>query len=426
MGLKPHFVSPIEALSTLAPGSKVFIGSSCGEPLSLTNTLANCWRELPHLHLIFLVHLSDYHFLAGLGRGMTATALGQVPRLPKDLPADAVEFFPTRYSQTPRLLKPGGGLALDALLVQVSTPDVHGYCSLGVTVGLARDLVEAIPLVIAEVNHNTPRTLGDSFVHVRDLDVLVESNLPLLPGAKSSIGEVEKSIARNVASLIPDGATIQIGVGAIPDAVIGALQDKNDLGFHSGLISDSVRLLIERGVITNARKPIDRGKSVMGEVVGSQSLFEWAHQNPSLSMRPVSYTHNLRVLSQIPSLVAINSAIQVDLSGQINAESLGPIQVSSVGGQFDFVEGASYSEGGISIIALPSTAGNGKYSRIVSQLTPGSIVTTPRYMIDYVVTEYGVAELRDKTLRERAKAMIGVAHPDFRDEFAVELRRNGS
>ncbi|MCC7273617.1 MAG: hypothetical protein IT561_13180, partial [Alphaproteobacteria bacterium] len=350
----PPFVSPIDALRRIPAGARVFISPSCGEPLSLTHALGTSWHELPPLHLLFSMQVNDYPFLAGLGRGITAETWGVQPPIRARVADGGIDFVPIRYSRVPGELQPGGRFSPDVALVQVSPPDAQGNCSLGAAVGLSRDVVPRAALVIAEINPLVPRTMGDSLVRIEDLDILVEGHLPPVPFVIPAPTETEHAIARHVAGLVPDGATIQVGIGGIPDAVAGALRGKNDLGVHSGMISDSLAGLIDAGVVTNRYKPIDRGASVTGELMGSAALFPWAHENPAIGMRTTAYTHRFDTLSRIPNLVCVNSAVEVDLGGQVNAESIGGMQVSAVGGQFDFVEAAMHGSTGRSILALPS------------------------------------------------------------------------
>jgi len=419
--MKQKICTPLEALKRIKSGDRVYLSSICGEPRSITTALERHWAELANFRLVFSIHAS-YSFLAGLGERFTGESWAVQGPMQDAVASGSIAFHPARYSRVPALLEPGNALAIDVAIVAVSPPDDRGYCSLGAAVGLTRDLIAHSPLVIAEINKNVPRTFGDGFVHVRELDVLVESNEELATFLPAKVGSRERDIASYVAKLVPDGSTIQIGIGAIPDAVATALHDKNDLGIHSGMLGDSLAALIDRGVVTNARKAVDRYKSVTGELIGTATLLAWAHENPALLMKSVSYTHRLDLLAQISNLVTINSALEIDLSGQINAETIGSRQVSTVGGQFDFVEAATHTFGGLNILAMPSTAGKGKISRIVARMSPGSIVSIPRYLADKVVTEFGVADLRDKTLSERAEALIAIAHPDCRSALADDRK----
>ena len=315
-----------------------------------------------------------------------------------------------------------GAMPLDVVLMQVSPPDAHGFVSLGTTVDCTLTAVRCARVVIAEVNDQVPRTHGDTFIHVSRISSVVESSHPLLEVCTEPPSELHLQVARNVASMIPDGATLQTGIGGISQAVLMCLGDKRDLGIHTEMCPDGVIDLIESGVINGQRKSLHRGKAVASFVLGSRRLFDFIHENASFEFRSISYTNDPFVVAQNDRMVAINSALQVDLTGQVCADSLGTKPYSGFGGQLDFIRGASRSHGGIPIIALPSTAMGGAVSRIVPVLEPGAGVVTSRADVHYVVTEHGIAYLHGKTLRERAEALIAIADPKFRDEledFAV-------
>jgi acyl-CoA hydrolase len=310
-----------------------------------------------------------------------------------------------------------GAMPLDVVLMQVSPPDAHGFVSLGTSVDCTLTAARCAPYVIAEVNQQMPRTLGDCFLHISKLSAMVETSRPLLELQPEPFTELQHRIARNVASLIPDGATLQIGIGGIPDAVFQCLTDRRSLGIHSEMCSDGVIPLIEAGVIDGERKTLHRGKLVVGFVLGTRRLFQFVHENPLFEFRPIRYTNDPFIIAQNDKMVAINSALEVDLTGQICSDSIGTKPYSGVGGQVDFMRGAARATGGKPIIALPSTARNGTVSRIVPVLTPGAGVVTSRADVHYVVTEYGVAYLHGKTVRQRAEALIAIAHPEFREEL---------
>jgi 4-hydroxybutyrate CoA-transferase len=339
------------------------------------------------------------------------------------------DFTPVLLSEFPLLFK-RGLLPLDVALVHVSPPDEHGFCSLGVEVGLTKSPAESAKVIIAEVNEQMPRTLGDSFIHISRLHHIIPVNYPLPEMIMTEDGpnDTIDKIATFIIDLIPDGATMQMGIGGIPGAVLKYLFDKKELGIHTELFSDGVIDLVEAGVLTNSRKTLHPGKIVAGFIIGSTRLYQWVDDNPLIEMHPTEYVNDPYVIAQNERQVAINSAIEIDLTGQVCADSIGPKLFSGVGGQLDFVYGASRSKGGVPIIALPSTATlrNGMMiSRIVSQLNRGAGVVTSRNHIRYVVTEYGVADLYGKTIRQRAQALINIAHPDFRDQLkheATELK----
>jgi acyl-CoA hydrolase len=306
--------------------------------------------------------------------------------------------------------------------MQVSPPDEHGFVSLGTTVDCTLTASRCATTVVAEVNEQMPRTHGDTFIHVRQIHAIVETDRPLLELKTEPFTDMHLRVARNVASLIPDGATLQTGIGGIPEAVLTCLADKRDLGIHTEMFSDSVIPLMESGIINGDRKSLHRGKAVAAFVLGTKRLFDFLHENPSLEFRSISYTNDPFVVAQNDRMVAINSALQVDLTGQVCADSLGTKPYSGFGGQLDFIRGAARSKGGVPIIALLSTAKSGQVSRIVPMLEPGAGVVTSRADVHYVVTEHGIAYLHGKTLRERAEALIAIADPQFQaelEDFAV-------
>jgi 4-hydroxybutyrate CoA-transferase len=332
------------------------------------------------------------------------------------------DFVPVFLSDIPNLFR-SGALPLDVALIHVSVPDDHGYCSLGTSVDAAKAAIESSRLVIAQVNPRMPRTLGDSFVHLNELDLLVEADEALPASEPEPIGEVDQQIGVHVANLIEDGATLQLGIGGIPNAVLAALHGKRDLGVHTEMFSDGLLDLVTSGVVNGRAKTLHPGKIITTFLMGSQRLYDWVDDNPMVEMHPVDYTNDTAVIRRNARMTAINSAIQVDLTGQVCADSIGVSPYSGFGGQVDFIRGAARSKGGKPIIALPSTAKNGTVSRIVPVLDPGAGVVTSRADVHYVVTEFGVAYLHGKTLRQRAESLIAIAHPQFRDElydFAVK------
>src|SRR6185295_9035322 len=332
-----------------------------------------------------------------------------------------VEFLPLRYFDAVAAFSRGGAWAPDCVLVQTAPPDAGGYLSLGVSVSLALPAAREAPLVIAQVNPKMPRTRGNAWLHRSQIDVCVEIDEPLSEYPPPAVGEVERAIGRHVAELVPDGATVQVGVGAIPQAVLDALGDHRDLALHSLLVDGGIAL-IERGVVTGARKRIRRGRMDIAEAMGTRRRFDFIHDNPAVNMQTSAFTHDPELIAGLDRFVSINSALEIDLGGQVTAESLGARQVAGIGGQFDFVLGASRSAGGVSIIALPATGGrDGAISRIVPHLASGAGVTTPRYLAVWVVTEHGAAKLRGLSDRARATALIAVAHPRFQGELERAL-----
>jgi acyl-CoA hydrolase len=335
--------------------------------------------------------------------------------------AGRVDYTPIFLSEIEELFD-SGAMPLDVVLMQVSPPDDHGFVSLGTTVDCTMTAARCARVVIAEVNERMPRTHGDTSIHVSHISFIVETSRPLLEMESEPFTELQRRVGENVASLIPDGATLQTGIGGTPDAVMACLQDKRDLGIHTEMCSDGVIDLMEAGVLTGERKSLHRGKAVLSFVLGSQRLFDFVRENPSFEFRSISYTNDPYVVAQNDRMVAINSALQIDLTGQVCADSIGTRPYSGFGGQLDFIRGAARSKGGVPIIALPSTALHGNVSRIVPVLEPGAGVVTSRADVHFVVTEHGIAYLHGKSLRERAEALIAVAHPRFQGEledFAV-------
>jgi len=332
------------------------------------------------------------------------------------------DFTPCFFSKVPELFE-NGDLPVDVAIIQVSTPDKHGYCSFGVSVDYTKTAAKCAKVVIAQVNNKMPRTMGDSFIHVSEIDYIVEVSQPIIELKLPKIGDIEKAIGEYCASLIEDGSTLQLGIGAIPDAVLLFLKDKKDLGIHSEMISDGVVELVEKGVITNKAKTIHPGKIIVTFLMGTKKLYDFVDNNPMVEMYGVDYVNNPIIISKNNKMVCINSAIQVDIMGQVNAETIGLTQFSGTGGQVDFIRGAAMAANGKSIIAMPSTASKGKVSRITPLLDVGAAVTTLRNEIDYVVTEYGIAKLKGKTLRDRARSLINIAHPDFRTSLVDEWEK---
>ncbi len=332
------------------------------------------------------------------------------------------DYVPIFLSDVPELFATGV-LRLDAVLINVSAPDAHGYCSLGTSVDTALAATRSAATVIAQLNGAMPRTLGDSFVHVDEIDLAIEVHQPPHEHHSARVGDVERRIGEFVADLVPDGATIQMGIGSIPAAVALALRDKRDLGVHTELFTDPVLDLVEAGAVTGAVKEVNRGKIVSAFLMGTQRLYDFVHDNPMIEMRPVDYTNDTAVIRRFRRMVAINSALSIDLTGQVSADSIGTRFYSGVGGQMDFMRGAALAPEGRAIIALPSVAAGGSVSRIAPVLAEGAGVVTTRAHVRTVVTEYGVAELFGRSVRERAAALISIAHPDFRDDLARDARR---
>lgn len=419
---KEHLFTPAQAVQQIKSGQRVVVAHACGEPSIILDALVANAAQYENVEIIHMVAMGkaaycqpqydkNFHHNAFFLGGSTRAAAAE----------GRVDFTPVYFSEIPSLLRED--LRPNVTLLQCSPPDAHGYVSLGVSVDYTKPAAEASDLVIAQVNQNMPRTLGDSFLHVTQIGCLVEADTPVIELAPPKIGDVERAIGENVASLVRDGDTLQLGIGAIPDAVLLFLKEKNDLGIHTEMFSDGVVELVEAGVITNKAKTLHRGQSVATFLMGTRRLYDYVSDNPTVAMYPVDYVNDPYVIGQNDNLVSINSCVQVDIMGQVVSTSAGLRQISGVGGQVDFVRGANLSKGGRAIMAMPSTTGKGKISKIVPFLDQGSAVTTTRNEVNYVITEYGIAKLKGKSLRQRAEALIRIAHPDFRDELTAEFRR---
>jgi len=415
-------MSAVRALKSVRSGDRVWIQPSCGTPKPLIDALIARAPELIDVELVHMKTLGDAEYTRPEYEGHfrhRGLFLGENVR--DAVVAGRADYTPIFLSEIESLFE-SGELPLDVVLMQVTPPDAHGFVSLGTTVDCTMTAVRCAKHVIAEVNDQVPRTLGDTFIHVSQISTFVETSRPLLELHTEPFTEIHLRVARNVASLIPDGATLQTGIGGISEAVLHCLGDKNDLGIHTEMCPDGVVDLMEAGVINGQRKSIHRGKAVAAFVLGTRRLFEFIHENSAFEFRSISYTNDPFVVAQNDRMVAINSALQVDLTGQVCADSLGTKPYSGFGGQLDFIRGAARSRGGIPIIALPSTAMHGKVSRIAPVLDAGAGVVTSRADVHYVVTEHGVAYLHGKSLRERAAALIAIADPRFQaelEEFAV-------
>lgn len=422
MGRPFEQASLADAVGRLRPGMKVLLAPGCGDPTALVAEILRQADRLAPLTLMGGLRLDDYPFGAPAYAGKIRFATWHMStRLAAASARGDVDFVPARYYDTVTLFAAGGPWAPDAVLVHTAPPDRGGYLSLGVSVSYLLPAARRAPLVIAQVNPRMPRTLGQAFLHRSQVDVWTPVDQPLLEYPPTPVGDVERRIAGHVAELVPDGATLQVGVGSIPQAVMEALAGKKDLGVHS-LLVEHMLPLVRSGVITNARKRLHPGRMDVGEIMGTAALFEWSHENPLVNMEPSDLAHDPEVVGALGDFVSVNSALEVDLLGQVNAESVDGRQVTGIGGQFDFVLGAARAEGGRSIIALPATASRGTVSRIVARLAAGARVTTPRFLADYVVTEHGVAALRGKSDAGRARELLHVADPAFRDRIEREIR----
>lgn len=413
-------VTADKALAVVKSGDRVVFAHACGEPLDLVDALVARAADLRDVEIVHMVAMGKGEYCqpeyAASFRHNSLFVGASSREAIKDGRGD---FTPVFFSDIPALFT-RGHLPPDVVLVHLSPPDRNGFCSFGISVDYTKPAASVAKTVIAQVNPNMPRTHGDSFIHVSALDYIVESEQPLIELPAPKIGPTEAAIGRNIADLIDDGACLQLGIGGIPDAVLTFLHEKNDLGIHTEMFSEGVVDLVEEGVITNRRKNIHRDKMVATFLMGTRRLYDFVDDNPMVNMFTVDYVNDPYVIGQIDKMVSINSAIEVDLMGQVVADSMGHVQFSGIGGQVDFVRGAARSQGGKAIIALPSTAKRGEVSRIATTIASGAGVTTMRADVDYVVTEHGVAQLKGRTLRERAEALIAIAEPKFRDQLAAE------
>jgi len=419
-------VPPEQAIRTIRPGARVFIGSACGEPQALVRALVAASGGMEDTELMQVLTLgvapySDPRYSAAF-RANAFFIGNSVRGAVNEARADYTPIF---LSQVPSLFK-SRRVPIDVALIQVCPPDEHGYVSLGVSVDITKAACEAARVIIAQVNQHSPRTLGDCFLHIDEIAHLVEHDEPLLEWPEITVDDdVTDQIARHIARLVPDGATLQLGIGRMPDAVLAQLADKNDLGIHTEMFSDSVMTLARRGVISGKFKSLHRGKIVGSFAAGSHALFAFLDNNPLIEMHPSEYTNDPFVIAKHDGMVAINSAIEIDLTGQAVADSIGSTFYSGIGGHADFMRGAALARNGRPIIALPSTANTsaGLRSRIVAYLQEGAGVVTTRGDAHYIVTEYGAAFLHGRNLRERAMALINIAHPDFRAELLHAAKR---
>ncbi|MES2810341.1 MAG: acetyl-CoA hydrolase/transferase C-terminal domain-containing protein [Bacteroidota bacterium] len=410
-----NYISADEAVKHVQPGNRVFIHGGAATPVCLVRAMQARHHELYNVELVSVTTLGDVNFNAPEHRKsffFNSLFVSAATRLVANS-ADG-DYVPIFLSQIPQLFR-RNILTLDVALIQVSPPDVHGFCSLGTSVDVARAAVEMARYVIAQVNPSMPRTHGDGYIHIKKIDAMVwhEAALPEVDYS-SAANEAVKRIGYNVASLVEDGATLQLGIGSIPDQVLSNLTTHKNLGLHTEMFSDGVIPLIERGIINNSHKKLNTGRSVTAFITGTRKLYDFVNDNPGVRVMDISYVNDTSIIRQNPKATAINSAIEIDLTGQICSDSIGTYQYSGIGGQMDFIHGASLSEGGKPIIALPSQTNKG-ISRIVPFLKEGAGVVTTRGHVHWVVTEYGIINLFGKSLKQRARALIEIAHPNHRE-----------
>lgn len=418
-----QLISVEEAVSLVKSKDLIITSHSSAFPYYFMKKLLTRASELKDVSIMHNQVEGSLDYLAPIYNGVfNHSALMVGSNSKKELTEGRADLLPNRFGKVPQLLY-NGLIKPDIAVFQVSPPDKYGYCSYGICTSYLPAAVSTAKITIGEINEKMPATFG-ARVHISELDYVIETSYELTDSAMQRKEEdpVALKIGENIVNLIDDGSTLQLGLGAIPDAVLKSLYGHKDLGIHSELFSDGVIDLIEKGIVNGCKKTLHPHKLVATFLKGTKRLYNFVNNNPVAEFYPVDYTNNPVVIAQNEKVVAINSAIEVDITGQICAESIGSMQISGTGGQFDFALGASESPGGKFIIALPSTAQNGKSSRIVANLKTGAIVTTPRHLVDYVVTEYGIADLRGKSLRQRAKAMLNIVYPDFHYEIEKQVR----
>jgi acetyl-CoA hydrolase len=409
-----------EAVKDIASGQRVFLTGNCSVPQQLLQALVARAPSLQDVEIVNVLTIGKApHADPAMFGHLKINTLFISDNVRAAVHDGRADFTPVLLSEVPLLFR-NGALPLDVALIHVSPPDEHGFCSLGIEAGLTKTPSQVARVVIAEVNERMPRTLGDSFIHISKIDRAIPVNYPLAQLPMGEVTDLSRQIGEHAARLVEDGSTMQMGIGSIPDAVLDLLGDKRDLGVHTELFSDGVMRMVQAGVITNEKKTLHPGKIVAGFILGSQALYDFVDDNPIVELHPTEYVNDPFVISRNDRMVSINSAIEVDLTGQVCADSIGTRPYSGVGGAMDFVYGAARSRGGRPIIALPSTVtlkDGSRLSRIVAMLKPGAGVTTTRNHVHYIVTEFGTAYLYGKTIRQRARALIDVAHPDYREDL---------
>ncbi|MBN1272183.1 MAG: acetyl-CoA hydrolase/transferase family protein [Candidatus Aminicenantes bacterium] len=422
---KKKLVTVDEAVSVVKSNNRVYISGNAATPYALINALARRKDELKNVQLVHVLLIGQDPLSSPEMEGhFRHNSLFVGPADRKAINEGRADYVPIFLHQIPELFY-SGQMPLDVAMIHLSPPDEHGFMSYGVEVLCSKAAAEKAQIVVAQVNDKMPRVLGDSFIHVSKVHKVVEVSEDLPELEENPYGDVEKKIGRNIADLIKDGATLQLGIGGIPDAVLASLKGRKDLGVHTEMVSDGVMEAIEAGIITGSRKTFHPYKVIMTFILGSRKLYDFAHNNPVFEAHPTEYTNHPFNVAQNDNMVAINSAVEVDITGQVCSDSIGTYIYSGFGGQVDFIRGAAHSKGGLPIIALPSTAKGGEISRIVPFLKKGAGVVTTRADVKYVVTEFGTAYLHGKNLQERTEALINIAHPRFRPELiAAAKERN--
>ncbi|MBI2620251.1 MAG: acetyl-CoA hydrolase/transferase family protein [Ignavibacteriales bacterium] len=412
---KQKVVSLEDAVGVVKSGDRIFVSGNAATPLQLNKALA-ARNDLEDVEVNHVLLLGEDPLAKPGMEGFRHNSLFVGPADREAIADGRSAYVPVHLSEVPALFRQGI-IPLDVAFIHVSPPDEHGFMSFGVECVASKAAAEHARIVVAQVNEKMPRTLGDVFIHFSQIHKIVECSEPLLTLESGQSSEIEFKIAAHVAGLIEDGDTLQLGIGGIPDAVISQLEGRRHLGIHTEMVSDGIVRALEKGIITNQKKSLHPGKIIATFVLGSEQLYRYVHNNPVFELHPCNYTNNPFIIAQNDRMVAINSAIEVDITGQVCSDSIGPKIYSGFGGQVDFIRGAAHSKGGKPIIALPSTTKNNTISRIVPKLKSGAGVVTTRADVHYVVTEYGVASLHGKNLEQRAEALLAIAHPHFRDEL---------
>jgi len=423
--LQRRTTTAAEAVKIITSGTRLFLTGNCSVPQTVLAALVDRATELSNVEIVQVLTIGPADYVAPEMEGhIRVNSLFISDNVRKAVNEGRADFTPCFLSEVPLLFKTGR-IPLDVALIHVAPPDEHGFCSLGVEVGITKSAAQSAKVVIAEVNPNMPRTLGDAFIHISKIDHVVPVSYELPETPMGELNDTALGIARHIAGIIPNGATLQMGIGAIPDAVLHELHGHKHLGIHTELFSDGIIDLVELGIIDGEMKSLHPGKIAAGFLLGTKRLYRFVHDNPVVEMHPTEYINDPFVIARNDRMVAINSAIEVDLTGQVCSDSIGTRLYSGVGGQVDFIYGASRSKGGVPIIALPASATvQGKrVSKIVSTIKLGGGVVTSRSHVRYVVTEHGVADLYARTIRERARALIRIADPEFRDELEQEARQ---
>jgi len=420
---KKKLVTAEEAISVVKSGDRVYISGNAATPYVLMKALAQRKDELQDVELVHVLLMGEDPLSKPEMEGhFRHNSLFVGPADRKAINEGRADYVPIFLHQIPDLFY-SGQMPVDVAMLHLSPPDEHGFMSFGVEILASKAAAEKAKIIIAQVNDQMPRVLGDSFIHVSRVHKIVEISEPLPELERSPMSEVELKIGQHIAGLIDDGCTLQLGIGGIPDAVLASLQNRRELGIHTEMVSDGVMEAIEAGIVTGSRKTLHPYKVILTFVLGSRRLYEFVDNNPVFEAHPTDYTNHPFIVAQNEKMVAINSAIEVDITGQVCSDSIGPYIYSGFGGQVDFIRGAAHSKGGKPIIALPSTAKDGEVSRIVPYLKQGAGVVTTRADVRYVVTEYGVAYLYGKNLQERTRALINIAHPKFRAELIKEAKK---